>query len=139
MEVFCTVISFYEKKNYSVKLVPALYRETRRFHLHLLTKAVCSKESMVPTYQTTRLHNPEDHNIFTSVKISAPLSRLQNIRLIYFLCKKGSDNTVALNILWFRVQHTIGLFEWVTHFLYSQHAPSWIFMAAWGWLSSASQ
>jgi hypothetical protein len=136
MEVYSTVISFYKKKSLFCQVgTSVIQRNAPSPSPNLQKKAVSSTESMVPTYQTTRWHNPEDHNIFTAVKTSAPLSSLQYIRLIYSSCNNEGIIQVALNILWSRVQHTMRLSsEW--HFLYSQHEP---IMSAWGWLASASQ
>jgi hypothetical protein len=65
------MISFYDNV-YSATLAPVFYNNKPSELSDLKTKAVCFTETMVTTYQTTRGHNPQDHNTFTVVKISIP-------------------------------------------------------------------
>jgi len=82
--LYCDFFLWNKKKSIFCQVgIKVVLRNAPSPSSNLLTKAVCSTESTVPTYQTTRWHNPEDHNTFTPVKTSTPLSSLQYIRLIY--------------------------------------------------------
>jgi hypothetical protein len=58
---------------WTCRWVPTFRRNTMPQSSALKMEAVCSSETLVPTYKSTRRHNPENHN--------QQLHRRENLRI----------------------------------------------------------